>query len=166
MVGHSKSLWRSVDLETKLSSCNFSQKTNERICFLSWQLGNTGNLNFDFKFQVFLSHQDRKTNSFWEKFWLNKFVLRSTDHPRNYQSIRLLLHFNLWCPILSIIKLYFLKALAPWWKANASWFFLLAPIQKTFLNFFEDDIRKHINLASSWHATSASLLFNFSMPFS
>ena len=38
-------------------------QTNE-FDFLSWRLGNTWNLNFDFKFQVFWGHQDRKTNSF------------------------------------------------------------------------------------------------------
>ena len=32
--------------------------------FLSWRLGNTWNLKSKFKFQVFLSCQDRKTNSF------------------------------------------------------------------------------------------------------
>ena len=40
-------------------------------------------VNFDFKVQVFPGRQDRKTNSFvclfWEKLWLNNFVLRSTD---------------------------------------------------------------------------------------
>ena len=32
--------------------------------FLSWRLGNTWNLKSKFNFQVFLSRQDRKTNSF------------------------------------------------------------------------------------------------------
>ena len=40
--------------EKKLSCRNFSQKTNKRICF--------SDLKFDFKFQVFPSRQDRKTN--------------------------------------------------------------------------------------------------------
>ena len=44
-------------------SRDFSQKKNEWFFFSSWQLGITGNLNFDFKFQVLPSHQDRKTNS-------------------------------------------------------------------------------------------------------
>ena len=35
----------------------------DEFVFLSWWLGNTWNLNFDFKFQVFPSHPDRKTNS-------------------------------------------------------------------------------------------------------
>ena len=34
------------------------------FCFSILGLGNAWNLNFDFKFQVFLSRQDRKTNSF------------------------------------------------------------------------------------------------------
>jgi hypothetical protein len=47
-----------IDLKTKLSSHNFSQKTNEPICF---SILTTRNLNFDFKFQVFTNG---KTNSF------------------------------------------------------------------------------------------------------
>ena len=39
------------------------KQTNEFV-FVSWRLENTWNLNFDIKFQVFLSRQDRKTNSF------------------------------------------------------------------------------------------------------
>ena len=39
------------------------KQTNEFV-FLSWRLGNTWNLKSKFKFQVFPSHQDRKTNSF------------------------------------------------------------------------------------------------------
>ena len=55
-----------MDLETKLLDCNFSKKRKDESLFLSWRLGNTWNLNFDFKFQVFRSHQDRKTNlSIW-----------------------------------------------------------------------------------------------------
>ena len=38
------------------------KRTNESV-FLSWRLGNTWNLNFDFKFQVLPSRQDRKTSS-------------------------------------------------------------------------------------------------------
>ena len=38
------------------------KETNEFV-LLSWQLRNTLNLNFYFKFQVFPSRQDRKTNS-------------------------------------------------------------------------------------------------------
>ena len=33
------------------------------LFLLSWRLRNTWNLNFDFKFEVYPSHQDRKTNS-------------------------------------------------------------------------------------------------------
>ena len=40
------------------------KKGMDEFVFLSWRLGNTWNLNFDFKFWVFPSHQDRKTNSF------------------------------------------------------------------------------------------------------
>ena len=40
------------------------KKRTYEFVFLSWRLGNTWNLNFDFKFQVFLSRQDRKINSF------------------------------------------------------------------------------------------------------
>ena len=50
----------------RLSSSKFSKK----ILFLS--------LNFDFKFQVFLSRKSRRKNLlflFWEKFWLDNFVL-------------------------------------------------------------------------------------------
>ena len=42
-----------------MSSCNFSQKTNGRICFPIL----TTRKYFNFKFQVFPSRQDRKTNS-------------------------------------------------------------------------------------------------------
>ena len=52
---------RSVDLKTKLLSRNFP-KDKWKNLFL-YRLGNTWNLNFDFKFQVFPSHKDRKTNS-------------------------------------------------------------------------------------------------------
>ena len=41
---------RSVDLETKLSSRNFSQKTNERICFSI--LTTRKYLKLEFRFQV------------------------------------------------------------------------------------------------------------------
>ena len=41
---------------------------NERICF-SWWLRNTWNLKSKFKFQVFPSRQDRKTNSFVCILW-------------------------------------------------------------------------------------------------
>ena len=48
--------------------------------FLSWRLRNTWNLNFDCNFQVFLSHQDRKTNSFcFEIYWPLKNL---SSHPR------------------------------------------------------------------------------------
>ena len=40
------------------------KKQMNEFVFLSWWLRNTWSLNLDFKFQVFLSHQDRKTNSF------------------------------------------------------------------------------------------------------
>ena len=39
-------------------------------------------MNFDFKFQVFPSHQDRKTNSsvfFWGEVMARQFISRSTD---------------------------------------------------------------------------------------
>ena len=52
--------------KTKLSSCNFCQKINQRIFFsilTTRKYVGTWNLNFDFKFQVFPSRQDRKTNS-------------------------------------------------------------------------------------------------------
>ena len=53
----------SVDLETKLSSRNFSQKTNGRICFSILMTGKY--LKLEFWFQVFPSHQDRKSISFF-----------------------------------------------------------------------------------------------------
>ena len=65
-----------VDLETKLSRWNFSQKMNERICFSILMTRKYLKLNFDFKFQVFPSRQDRKTNlfvCFWEKFTTRQF---------------------------------------------------------------------------------------------
>ena len=40
------------------------KKQTDEYVFLSWWLKNTWKLNFDFKFQVFPSRQDRKTNSF------------------------------------------------------------------------------------------------------
>ena len=58
------------------------KKGTDKFVFLSWRLENTWNLNFYFKFQVFPSCQDRKTNSsvyFLVKLWLDNFVLRSTD---------------------------------------------------------------------------------------
>ena len=39
------------------------KKQMNKFVFLSWWLWNTWNLNFDFKFQVFPSGQDRKTYS-------------------------------------------------------------------------------------------------------
>ena len=51
------------------------KKRLKEFVFLSWRLGNTWNLNFDFKFQVFLSCQF----VFWEKLRLDNFVSRSTD---------------------------------------------------------------------------------------
>ena len=54
---------KSLDLKTKLSRHNFSQQRTDKFVFLSCRLGNTWHLNFDFKFQVFLSHNYRKTNS-------------------------------------------------------------------------------------------------------
>ena len=53
---------RSVDLERKLASRNISQKTNEGICFSI--LTTRKYLKLEFRFQVFRSHQDRKTNLF------------------------------------------------------------------------------------------------------
>ena len=58
-----------LDIETKLLSRNFSQW----FCF---SIGNTWNLNFNFKSQVFPRNQDRKTNffvCFWEKLRLDNF---------------------------------------------------------------------------------------------
>ena len=55
--------YRSLDLEAKLSSCNFSQEnkwTNLFSILMTWK---HLNLNSKFKFQVFPSRQDRKTNS-------------------------------------------------------------------------------------------------------
>ena len=40
------------------------KKQMNEFVFLSWWLRNTWSLNLDFKFQVFLSRQDRKTNLF------------------------------------------------------------------------------------------------------
>ena len=42
-----------------------TKKWTAEFVFLSWRLGNTWNLNFDFKFQIFPSRQDRKKNSFF-----------------------------------------------------------------------------------------------------
>ena len=56
---------RSVYLETKLSSRNFSQETNERICFSI--LTTQKYLELEIENQVsstFLSRQYRKTNAF------------------------------------------------------------------------------------------------------
>ena len=44
-----------------MSSRNFSQKRTNEFVFLSWWLGNTRNLNFDFK--TISSRQDRKKNA-------------------------------------------------------------------------------------------------------
>ena len=41
-----------------------SPRKRTNLVFLSSRLGNTCNLNFDFKFQVLPSCQDKKTNSF------------------------------------------------------------------------------------------------------
>ena len=38
------------------------KKQTDKFVFLSWWLGNTWNLKLRFKFHVFPSHQDRKTN--------------------------------------------------------------------------------------------------------
>ena len=68
-----------------------AQKCHEGVNL--WQLVNTWNLKSKFKFHVFPSHQDRKTNSsirFWEKLRLNNFVSRSTDLQTSFN-----LH-NLW----------------------------------------------------------------------
>ena len=49
--------------------------------------GNTGNLNFDFMFQVFLSCKDRKqirSFVFWEKLGLDNFLLQSTDQGSRF----------------------------------------------------------------------------------
>ena len=67
---------RSVDLEAKLSCCNFSKKWVNKFVFLSWWHRNTWNLNFNFKLQVFPSRQDRKTNSsicFWGEVTTRQF---------------------------------------------------------------------------------------------
>ena len=40
----------------------FQNKQTNEFVFRSWQLRNTCNLNFDLKFQVFRTRQDRKTN--------------------------------------------------------------------------------------------------------
>ena len=58
------------------------KKQMNKLFFLSWWLWNTWNLNFDFKFQLFLGCQYRKTNlfvCFWEKLTLDNFVSSSTD---------------------------------------------------------------------------------------
>ena len=41
-----------------------TKKWMDQFVFLSWRLGNTWNLNFEFKFQVIQSCQDRKPNLF------------------------------------------------------------------------------------------------------
>ena len=58
----------------------------DEFVFLSWQSGNTWNLNFNFKFQVFPDCQDRKTNSsvrFLGKVTTWKFFSRSTDPQKS-----------------------------------------------------------------------------------
>ena len=47
-----------------MSRHKFFQKTNNKYIFLSWRPRNTWNLKLKFKFQVYLSRQDRKTNLF------------------------------------------------------------------------------------------------------
>ena len=78
----SKMYWRSVDLETKLMSHNFSQKTNKWICFSI--LTNRTYLKPKIKIEVQIcpSLQDRKTKSFIRflgEVWLDNFVSRSTS---------------------------------------------------------------------------------------
>ena len=95
-------------MKRKCRAVTSPKKRTNQFVFLSWRLGNIWNLNFNFKFQVYPGHQDRKTNSFvcflgkviapqfcleiyWplEKFsfafWKNsghrKFVLRFSDIP-------------------------------------------------------------------------------------
>ena len=49
----------------------------------------TKNLNFDFKFQVFLSHRDRKlihSLTFWEKLWRDNFEAAISDEIDNQQK--------------------------------------------------------------------------------
>ena len=66
----------SVDLKKNCRAITSPKKQTDEFVFLSWRLRNTWNLKSKFKFQVFPSHQDRKTNSFvcfWEKLRLNNF---------------------------------------------------------------------------------------------
>ena len=66
----------SVHLESKLLSCNFSQKTNKQICFSI--LTTQKYLKLEIQFQV-SSIKQILPFVFWEKLQLNNFVLRSTD---------------------------------------------------------------------------------------
>ena len=69
--------WRSVVLETKLSSLNFSQKMNQWILFYILMTGRS-----KVYFQVFPSHQERKQILliiFGKSYSLTIFVSRSTD---------------------------------------------------------------------------------------
>ena len=73
----------SVDLETKLSSCNFSQKTDERICFsilMTWKY-----LKLEVRFHASsTSELSGQKNKFVRLFFGRRYrstilVLRSTD---------------------------------------------------------------------------------------
>ena len=68
--------------QNKIVEPELLQKTNERICFSILTTQKYLKLEIEIQFRVFLSCQDRKTNSFvcfLEKFRLNNFVLRSTE---------------------------------------------------------------------------------------
>ena len=86
--------------------------------------------NFDFKFQVFPDHQDRKTNSFvrfWKKFWLDNFAFEIywplgssllNQEDRNpffveqnsiFKGRRKLLVSNTWLPRLTYFMAAFLR---------------------------------------------------------
>ena len=79
-------------------SLNFSQKETDEFVFLPWWLRNTRNLKSKFKFQVFPSRQDRKTNSFirfWEKFRLDNFCFEIYWPLLKYVSIQVEIHYLL-----------------------------------------------------------------------
>ena len=84
-------------LKQNWQSVTSPKKWTNELVFLSWRLGNTWNLNFDFKFQVFPCHQDRKHIRpfvFREKLWLDDFVSRVIMPtklllaPSDFQTLR------------------------------------------------------------------------------
>ena len=57
-----------------------SKKQTNKFVFLSWRLGNTWNLNFDFKYFRFVTIEKQiHSFVFWEKLQFGNFVSRSTD---------------------------------------------------------------------------------------